>query len=462
MLSLISLIILEGFRMRISNNQKRMVTTHILGLFLTVATPLSLSLISTSSAIATDITDLNQSVMFDKQPLPVQLGLVEKHLESEPKVPTITLSEEGKISTYNLGHALHGLKTTLEAKGNSVFLNELLQHFRSENPVESQEIAADMAARMIYQCFRLTVELVANRTAGQNLEAIKLNWDAINRLWDVTSKSLAYQNIFKKLLADQATEAEQETSSYEMQSARWDEENANEESQLKQEHLQEVDSLERKKGRTEATLDELNKTFNEIEEPAPSQIQEYLASKKIHEGTIQNCIQEIELAKSQFAKAKKERAEALSKKKDENELAIKQLKENHNLVKQTFISNFSFIFEDLGGGWLPTKTLVRMYYKKSTNREGYDYTQWDKELLASPEFLKDGNALIVSKILATSAEMKAPPIAFFSEPEILDALLTRIDNIENTTISISKDASVDENIVTRGGRKSSTTSLNNA
>lgn len=432
--------------MRISNNQKGMVTTHILGLFLTVATPLSLSLISTSSVIAADVMDLSQSIMFDKQPLSVQLGLVEQHFESEPKVPTIILSNEGSVSTYNLGHALHGLKTTLEAKGNSVFLNELLQHFRSENLTESQETAADMAAKMVYQCFRFTLELVANRTASQNLEAVKLNWDVVSRLWDVTSKSLAYQNIFKKLLVDQAAKVDEETSNYNVESAKWDEDSAIEESRLNQVHQVTIDSFDRKKSKTEKTLEELSKSFGEIKDPTPSQTQEYLASKKIHDDIIKDLIQKIEVEKSQFAKAKKEREGVLNQKKKENELAIEQLKEKHNVARQDFVNDFSFIFEDLGGsaGW---KTISRVWHRMPTNREGYDYARLDKELLASPELLKDAKSLLLSKISAVSKNTKFAVLEF-SELDILEALLVRLNATGNTTISISQDVSLDDGSAT--------------
>lgn len=424
---------MEGFRMRISNNQKRMVTTHILGLFLTVATPLSLSLISTPSVMAMD--DLTRSVMFEKKSLPDQLKLVEQQLEQEPKIPTIMLSKKGS-SAYNLGGALHDLKTIFEEKNNNVFVNDLLQHFRSEDPIADQQIAAEKAAQMMYQCYRLTVGLIADRTVDQNLDTVKLNWKAASKICDVSVISLAYQNVFKKLLEDQAAKEEKELSAYKDRSADWDKQSALEEFQLEQKHKENVDSLERKKARTEKSLADLNKTHNEIKEPALSVKQEYEQTKKIYEETIKNLTQQIEAANGQFAKEKKERADALDQKKKESEQVIEELKKTHQEAKKAFVVELSYFFEDLGtSGW---KTFGRIWNSKPTNRRNYDYTRLDQYLFDSPPLLADAKSLLRLKIREASTKITAAPLEF-TEAEILNALLRHIDVTGNTTISMSQD-----------------------
>lgn len=428
--------------MRISNNQKGM-TTHILGLFLTAAMPLSLSLMSAPSAMAAMEDDLTQSIVVSKLPLSSQLSLIVKP-DEEQKVPTIRLNKEGKVSTYNIGHALHDFQAVLKAKENDVFLNELLQHFRAEDPTTSQERAANIAAKMIYQCFRFTVELVANRTADRNLDTLILNWEAARRGYDITVTSLAYQNILKKVLVDQAAELEQAIGACREKNTSLDSESLATESQLAAEHEKAIKSLKDKKANTATTIEGLEKKFKEKEKPTVYEGQEHQKNRKIHEETLQGLNNDIEVAQSKFAKEKKEREEELARKKAENELIVEELKSKHASNTAKFVEDFSFIFEDLGGSW-GMKTLGRLWKGKSANREAYNYAPLDGKLIQVPDLLANAKSLILLKILAVSEKAKSTPLVF-DESEILEALLKHLGITDQPMPSTSNGSLISDGV----------------
>lgn len=402
--------------MRILNNQKRMVTTHILGLFLTAALPVSLSLIATPFANATEKESLSP-LQEDKS---LQTGInriLNSQKEIIEKVPQkIALNVEGKTSQNNLGNAQHGLQNSLVKRQESEFLNKLLPDL-AKNDLNLQDNIAIVVGTKIYNLFYFTAEGIANGTYKIQTESINdlaLNLDVALRLYDVMKISLAYQNLFHDILKTHEKEAMENKNKYQI----------------------EYDNLKLKLDEEETKLTE---KYNEEKKILDNQVKSNEISKKQVEGAenkdkhsvmsytkiIEGLNKSLNDIKNNFEVEKNKLSLQLVEKKSSDDLLIEKLVKSHKDVEQKFSRELSLMFESLGTNYLVPKTLTRLLSWQPLSREKFNYGLFDLRLEKDKNPLVDAEYLLYTKILNAHQLNKLPTIRFSAE-EILEGLLTHL------------------------------------
>lgn len=409
--------------MRISNNQKRMLTTHILSLFLTAAVPFSLFSIPTSSAIAA-----GRSVeVAPVEVVPGGMSLVskiEQLQEGALAVDRIILREEGEPSRYNLGQGQRALQQILEKQDQSRFLNDLLPAFRTSDSI-SQAAPAEEVAKMIYDCFRFAAEMIRNNTSevGDNRQKLNLKLETATRLYDVMKVSFAYQNVLQALLDTQqrglaAAKATCNEKNEALQRA-----SAKEEGRLTTAHTEVIAGLQKQISDTQNSITTLQEAFQATNKPQGStEHRQYQNDLGILQATLSSLNEQSRAASLNFEQAKTIRTQLLAQKQRENELEVEKLKETYAKEKDNMMFEFSFIFEGLGRSIIP-KWLARAYHGRTISREDYNYRNLDKELLSNPKLLRKAQSTLDLAIYKVYKEHLKASSTSVPEREIFKALL---------------------------------------
>lgn len=414
--------------MRASDNKKGMLTTRILGLFLTAALPLSFSVITVPTAIASErgalLEELNEKISeISKQSKQPQLIIFNKF--EEPSIEASTFLHEQvatsvEKSEFNLGHAQHVLWKALINAGEPKFLNEQLAVLAG-NDLKKQEAVALAVAEKTYGFQFFALEFIANNTAGLEEAAPKvaLYFDTARRLHNVMVTSLAYLNLYELEL----------------------ENNQSQLSALKQECEQDYHKLEfgedGKSGKNKEK-EEITEKYNQEKAGIEQKISDTEGSKKnaassstknanhilLLEETINGLRKQLQELEAKYNEQIKVIDDALALKKAKGDQKIEILAKKHQENTDLTRKYLTYFFQGLGNS-VGLKFFDRWWNGLPQNRADFDYSKFDLMLAKYPEALLDARYLMYSKILE-AAESHPGKMKVYSKDIILSSLLSHL------------------------------------
>lgn len=404
--------------MRISTNQKGMLTTHILGLFLTAALPVSLSLITAPVACAAEKEAV--SPIEDKG---LQVGIKEILANKTTKSPKlITFNETNRTSEYNLGQAQHDAHNSLILRSEAYGINPFLESLSKNNPLLQKEIA-QKGAEKIYGWFISATEGISNRTytlQTKIIDDIALDLEAATRLYDVIKVSIAYQNVLQEI---------EETHNADIDKLR--KEQKVQHNKLKQELDKKIADLtikydkDKEQYNTQITVNTKSLELeNKAEKRDSYKIKNYT---QIISG-LNKSLKEIE---TKFNEDEKKLEKELTDQKVSDKLLIEKQEKEYEGVKQKFAKELSYIFDTLGTNF--TKKATRFLTWRATDRKGFDYALFDLILENNKKPLIEAKSLLREQILTAHQESEFASTAY-SKEEILSALLAHLGITDEETL----------------------------
>lgn len=369
--------------------------TQILGLFLTVAMPLSFLTVPVPSAIAAEKDSLS--------PLEKQIsGIIAKQKENPeksgvsvvPELITLDVTEDSPVPSkkenyFKLGAAQHALNDALVKRQEPDFLNRLLAELAKNDPSSQPSIAMTVGTK-IYDCYYATVDSIANN--NDTLEFISpslaLNLEVAKRLHNVMTVSLAYQNLLKIELNKQALEQKEvgKTCQKEYEALQTD---------LDLEKARITQEYENKKLHIEQTI--------ALAEESRKSIGNDKHNLSMVNKTISERKAELEQIKEDFEAEIIARDKQLTDKRTEHEQKIKDLKAKGKKYIDSMKGDLSYFFQGLGTTY-GKKSLFRWISGRSVNRTDFDYSKFDSMLLQNKSALEEGKQLLYLKILKASTD----------------------------------------------------------
>lgn len=415
--------------MRASNNKKGMLTTRILGLFLTAAMPLSFSAITSSTVIAVESNNLFESLNekvaeFSKKIEKPQI--ISFYEFSEEALGQVSLDqliqlEPEKRSAFNLGHGLHALQDVLDKVEESDFLNtRLLEKLATNNP-DFQESIASFAAAKAYEYYFYAMEFIANKTATLVCTSPKvlLDLEVAKRLNNVMIASFAYQNFYwsqLKFHEDQLSDLKKKCQD-EYQILEFGETGNAGKNKEKQDRT----------ARYKSEKEELDKQLSDTEasrqnaENSTTKSTSHIKSLIVTIEDLQRKLKELE---EKYNAEIKKIDDDLAKKKTEDKQKIDQLIKENQVKADLTKKYLSYFFDGLGNS-LGTKMYYRWKNGLPQNREDFDFGQFDLMLAKTPQLLVDARYLMYEKI-QEAVESHSGKITNYPKAIILASFLNHL------------------------------------
>lgn len=394
--------------MRATNNKKRMLTTRILGLFLTAAMPLSFSVVIAPTVMACEKEELHQ----EEKSLRIvkQIEEVAEQSTCFPKRKKINLAYvEGNKSlleisnvnlipseTYTFGAATHVIQRMLVEKGKDSLLNELLDGFKIEEDSKVSEVLnkgiSEITETYLHLLNTIKIGLPNSREVIQGAE---LRAKTVYGLFNFMEVGVAYRNLLgiAKEKGDAALKLVQEeyntryislVNDVEIEKSKAEKEFKKKKEGVKGgESIDPIEGFDSKIAKTKDLLTKAqqNKNKNEYD------IKELEKQLKGHESDLKN-------AEEEFKRECNNQDERLKDEEIIHEKNLNTIKSKTLKAQQKLQEIFAKVFEPTGfsGGMKSLWKLVKLDF---TNRENYsEFNDLNLMLEQNPEALTKAQYLM--------------------------------------------------------------------
>lgn len=424
--------------MRTLNKGKKILATHVLGLFLAAALPLTASVGFTSPAISAEPASLNDSVMPEQQ-VPLKTIISECSKSSTLKRIDLTFfkPQSAKVQAeakqelpYNLGMALHAQR---ELRENDSFLNQLLneisQNLESTNP-KALESFASLCAQDILDNFTSFIETIARGTYKDTISVKTANerrLEIANGTYQTGIASLAYINSLINL-------REEGTSKINAEKSKLDEEYLEKEASVVEMKAKENEAYNKSKAK-------LDNQITAIKQKIQSKSNDQDLKAELSE--VEGQLKALEIKHNEtIQKLEKE----LSDKKAEDMYSLASMQQENKIAEDNLAQKLNFVFGSMGSSYFGLKSIYRLISGKPVNRERFDYNELNEMLQKAPKTIVDARAMMMAALMGVevksdySAEViKEELVRFLKIQDSSQALPVVIEDVVDDKIGSSDE-----------------------